>query len=294
MRTTEQKSGLNLLLAVVIALSAFSSPVCAAEGTPSEKRARPQRLLLIGQGPDRHPVATHEYLAGVRLLAKLLDDTPDLQLLVVSADGAWEAGPELIDGADGVVLFVSEGAKWIQDAPGRLEAFQRLADRGGAFVGLHWGIGTRDAQYIDDFLKLVGGCHGGPDRKYKIVEATTQLATPMHPILRGIGPVAVRDEFYYRLKFIQSAGQVAPLIRVPIAGDDQTVAWAWTRPNGGRSFGFSGLHFHDNWRRPEYRRLIAQAVLWTLNRPIPAGGVNVTIREEDLKLPPRGARSSAP
>ena len=37
-----------------------------------------------------------------------------------------------------------------------------------------------------------------------------------------------------------------------------------------RSFGFSGLHFHDNWRLPEYRRLVAQGVLWSLKLPIPA------------------------
>jgi len=49
------------------------------------------------------------------------------------------------------------------------------------------------------------------------------------------------------------------------------------------SFGFSGLHFHDNWRKPEYRRLAAQAVLWTLKKPIPPDGLKVEVTEEDLK-----------
>ena len=49
-----------------------------------------------------------------------------------------------------------------------------------------------------------------------------------------------------------------PILRAPIDGTAETVAWAWERPDGGRSFGFSGLHFHDHWKRPEYRRLVAQ------------------------------------
>ena len=37
--------------------------------------AHPQRLLLIGQGPDgSHKPTTHEYFAGVNLLARLLRD----------------------------------------------------------------------------------------------------------------------------------------------------------------------------------------------------------------------------
>jgi hypothetical protein len=55
------------------------------------------------------------------------------------------------------------------------------------------------------------------------------------------------------------------------------VAWAWQRPDGGRSFGFTGLHFHDNWQLSEYRRLVVQGVLWSLKLPIPSSGVDVAI-----------------
>jgi hypothetical protein len=77
---------------------------------------------------------------------------------------------------------------------------------------------------------------------------------------------------------------VRPILRVPIDGQSETVAWAWERPDGGRSFGFSGLHFHENWRLPAYRRLVTQGVLWTLKQPIPAAGLGVEIGEEDLRI----------
>ena len=55
-----------------------------------------------------------------------------------------------------------------------------------------------------------------------------------------------------------------PQIDTRIDGKLETAAWAWERPDAGRSFGFSGLHFHVNWERQEYRRLVLNAVKWTL------------------------------
>jgi hypothetical protein len=62
------------------------------------------------------------------------------------------------------------------------------------------------------------------------------------------------------------------------------VAWAWERPDGGRSFGFSGLHYHDNWKLPEYRRLVVQGILWSMKLPVPGKGADVEIDEKLLKL----------
>ncbi len=156
--------------------------------------------------------------------------------------------------------------------------------RKGGLVVLHWGMGTRDAKNIDDFVKLFGGCHGGPDRKYKVADVEATVADPKHPIARGLrGKFRVKDEFYYRLKFAGPEGSVRPLLRVLLDGKEETVAWTWQRPDGGRSFGFSGLHFHANWRLEAYRRLVAQAVLWTLDLPIPPMGLPVKVADADLK-----------
>src|SRR5262245_19199433 len=119
-----------------------------------------KRLLLLGQGPDGHPPATHEYQAGLRVLAKCLAGVPNLEVTAVQADGRWAEGPELLERADGAVLFLAEGAQWIAKDPKRQEAFTKLAARGGGLAALHWAIGTRDAKPIDGFLQLFGGCHG--------------------------------------------------------------------------------------------------------------------------------------
>ena len=98
------------VLAAVILIGLGTSTGAAETPKKAAADRKPQRLLLIGQGPDGHPYTTHEFMAGVNLLAKLLSHTPDLQTIVVKADEPWKEGPELIDGADGVLLFVAQGA----------------------------------------------------------------------------------------------------------------------------------------------------------------------------------------
>jgi type 1 glutamine amidotransferase len=278
-------------VAAVLFIGGFSGTLAtAAEPGTDSNQASPsqklQRLLLIGAGPDGHPYSTHEFMAGVNLLAKLLAKAPSLQTIVVKAEGKWEEGPQLLDAADAAVLFVGQGAAWIQQDAARLQAFERLAARGGGLTTLHWGMGTKDPQYIEKFVNMFGGCHGGPDRKYKVVKVAAQPGDNQHPISRGIATFEVEDEFYYALKVPQRAGGIVPVIQVPIDGKNQTVGWAWERPGGGRSFGYSGCHFHRNWELSEYRRLVAQGVLWTLGRTIPKSGMNVDVSASDLTLPP--------
>ncbi len=272
-RMLNHRSGCVVLILCLLLSTSFA-------GAGEKKK----RLLLLGQSPDGHPRGTHEYLPGVRLLAKLLSETSPLDVQVVNVDGAWEEGPRLLKEADGAVLFVSEGAKWASDDPRRLQALGELASRGGGFTALHWGMGTRDAKNIAAFLKLFGGCHGGPDRKYKVVEAGAQVQE--HPIASGLKNFRLKEEWYYRLKFVDAKDALKPVLRVPIEGNLETVCWAWRRTDGGRSFGFSGLHFHENWRLPQYQRLLAQGVLWTMKQPIPKGGIHVDdeVDEALLKL----------
>lgn len=256
-------------------------------GASHAAEPKPKRLLLLAQGPDGHPVQSHEYVAGLRILEKCLAQTPGLDVSRVMADEPWPEGPEQLRKADGVVLFLAAGAKWASADNRRLDALAALAGRGGGLSAIHWAMGTKDAKDVAAFVKLFGGCHGGPDRRYKVLSTTLSPVAQRSPLSNGIQPVEVRDEFYYRLKFAPPPAKVQPVWQVPIDGQQETVGWSYERPDGGRSFGFSGLHFHANWRLPEYRRLVTQGVLWTMHVPIPSAGVPVDVSEADLELPAR-------
>lgn len=284
------------IFATLVLVTGLISDSIAADPT---KDARPQRLLLIGQGPDgSHKPTTHEYFAGVNLVARLLRAQPKLEVMIVSADGDWSDGPQLLERADAAVMFVAEGAKWVSANDARLAAFRGLAKRGGGLGVLHWGTGTKTAEPITAFVSLFGACHGGPDRKFKdFDQVLPQWTNTEHPILRGLKPFAapVKEEFYFALKQASKTGGVTladsesaitPLLRIPAEEVSGTVAWCWERPDHGRSFGFTGLHFHDNWKHESYRRFVAQATLWTLNREIPSEGLPVAVEDNDLKLKP--------
>ncbi len=249
--------------------------------------AAPKRLLLVGQNSDGHPAGTHEFMAGVGVLEELLKQwSSDVTISTSKADEPWTDGPDLLDNSDGVVLLVTQGARWMQIDPLRHAALQRLAERKGALVALHWSIGAKDEQFIAGQLALLGGTRGGPQRRYVVLENDVHLAKRGHPILRGLTDFRIKDEFYYRLDLTAPSSSFHPLLTTPIEGKEETICWAWERPAGGRSFGFVGLHFHENWRRIEYRRLVAQAILWALDLPIPAGGVEAAVDPSVFELPP--------
>jgi len=250
-----------------------------------EQQAAKKKVLLVGQQRDNHPVTTHEYLPGLRVLEACLKQNPAVEVTVVEAAGPWEEGPDLIRKADAVVLYVAEGAKFISADPRRRDALTQLAARGGGLSALHWGTGTKDAANIEPFVKLFGGCHGGPDRKYQVLEKTElKPADASHPAARGLTPIDTRDEFYYRLKVPQGEPEPKTFLTAKIDGEDQRVGWTWERADGGRSFGFTGLHFHDNWSKPFYRRAVTNGVLWTLKLEIPEEGASVDVDESVFKL----------
>ena len=94
-----------------------------------------KKLLLVGHPPDGHPPETHEYVAGLRVLAKCLEKVEGLEITQVEAVGAWKDGPELMARADGVVLFVSEGGKWLQTDPERYRRWPRWRNAAAASSG---------------------------------------------------------------------------------------------------------------------------------------------------------------
>jgi hypothetical protein len=76
------------------------------------------------------------------------------------------------------------------------------------------------------------------------------------------------------------------------AGEPQTVAWAFERPEGGRGFGFTGSHFHKNWGNDDFRKVVLNAIVWTAKMDVPADGVQSKVTAEQLEqnLDPKGPR----
>ena len=118
-------------------------------------------------------------------------------------------------------------------------------------------------------------------------------------------PFQIEDEWYFNMRFREGMKDVTPILTaVPPAktterpdgphsgnptmremvaqGKPQHVAWAAERANGGRGFGFTGAHFHQNWGNDDFRKVMLNAILWTAKVEVPADGVQSKVTPEQL------------
>ncbi len=140
----------------------FLFPVCFCKHRCSAQNQPKKKLLLLAQGPDGHPAQTHEYVAGLTILQKLLEKTPTWTVTLCAPMNRGAKAPTFWPRRTALSCILSEVRKWSQQNPKRAAALAALAKRGGGISVLHWAMGTKDAKNIEPFLQLAGGCHGGP------------------------------------------------------------------------------------------------------------------------------------
>jgi len=118
---------------------------------------------------------------------------------------------------------------------------------------------------------------------------------PEHPITRGVKPFEIKDEWYFNIRFRPELKGVTPILTAKppdnvrgteeakkFPGREEIVAWAFERPDGGRSFGFTGGHTHKNWGEENFRRLVVNAILWSAGVEVPKDGAKVVMDPADL------------
>jgi hypothetical protein len=82
---------------------------------------------------------------------------------------------------------------------------------------------------------------------------------------------------------------------VAASGREEVLAWAVERPDGGRGFGFTGAHFHNNFGNPDFRTLVLNAIVWSAKLDVPSAGIQCTVSDEELQqnLDPKPAPKAA-
>lgn len=266
-----------------------------------------KKEILFLAGKKSHGYDAHEHHAGCSLLARCINESNlDVSAQVVR-EGAW---PEPWVGyrkPDTVVMycdgFKSHMAKDHQDK------IQSLVDRGVGVACLHFGVEVEPEVLGPTFLDWIGGYF---EIGWSVNPHWDAIFDefPEHPIANGVKPFTIRDEWYYHMRFQPEMEGVTPILSSlpPLrtltsrakdknrgsnptvmaaveAGEKQHVAWAYERPNGGRGFGFTGGHFHQNWKQDDFRKLVLNALLWTAHVEVPVEGVpSRTPSDVDMEL----------
>ena len=270
--------------------------------------AEPHKVVFIAGKLDGHPPDTHEYERSVLLLQHTLDTAPNVSGIMTEAyfDG-WPKDPSTLEDADTIVIISGGCDQVLTDHPlmvgDRLRVVGEQMDRGCGLVVIHWTTFAPRDMAGEQFLEWVGGYFdyesGPPPRHWysAIQTATTNpvVATPDHPISRGLTPFELHEEYYYKIRFRENDPRFTPILNTPIPNvpDDQTVAWAVQRDNGGRGFGFTGGHFYKNYFIESFRRMILNAILWTAHVEVPEGGVAIPEDEPIRALILTGHNASA-
>jgi hypothetical protein len=279
-----------------------------------DARAEVAKHIVLIAGPKSHGPGEHEYLKSIKLLKVLLDRAPNLKDVETEIYfNGWPDDPRVLDHADTIAIF-SDGddgsgafhAPFMTDE--RMEVLEKQMKRGCGFVTFHFST-FAPAKYSRQILEWDGGYfdwqsgHGeggffgvknDPAHQQwhsairgtppAIFQADVKLGAPRHPISEGISPFHLKDEFYYQLRFRENDPRWVPILLVPALAsstDDQVVAWAVNREDGGRGFGTTTGHYFSNWQNDNYRKLILNALVWTAGINVPKGGVESTYMIED-------------
>jgi hypothetical protein len=247
-----------------------------------------KKIVFIADAGTHGGRGNHEFVAGAILLARTINAAyPDSAYAVVHSNKHW---PKDLSHADAVIVLLNGGG------PSVNPVVKAAVDRGAGFMAVHYGVEVKKGGEGDAFLKWMGGYF---ETFWSVNPFWTAeiKSLPEHPVTRGVKPFAIRDEWYYHMRFVEGMGGVTPILAaVPpasslhgdkpsargtnaavaaevAAGKPQVLAWAYERPGGGRGFGFTGLHVHNNLLDDSFRTVLLNAVAWTSGLDVPSGGV---------------------
>ncbi len=255
-----------------------------------------KKIVLIGGASSEGP-GRHEYAAGVRRLQALLETTPQgKDASIVTFENGWPSDPSALEDASALVLYFDGLDKHPLRDPAHRRQFEALMQRGVGLVALH------QASTVPPDTSKIGLQRWLGAERVGMFDRTTETATlqpvdATHPVNRGVGAFTYRDEFYPTLRF--AASGVVPLLRgtlhvqyrqgtsvVEDKPEATTVAWAYRRAEGGRSFGYSGAHYLAALEQPTLRKTLLNAIFWTAGIEVPDAGAESTLAPAATFAPP--------
>ncbi|MBN1845176.1 MAG: ThuA domain-containing protein [Sedimentisphaerales bacterium] len=243
--------------------------------------APPKKVILMA-GPASHGRGEHTWPEDAILLAECLQTAGNIKKIRIEViQNGWPKDPAVLDDAAAIVLL-SDGLTshpWRQSD--RRRKIRQLAAKGVGLALIHYALAPPEGGEAD-FLVWVGGYWQLGYSQNPIQTLEVAPATAAHPICRGWRPFTARDEFYYRIRFGEQDKRLVPILTGLLpeaAGGPEILAWAIERQDGGRGFGFTGGHYHANWKIEPFRRMVLNAILWTAKVAVPKEGVLSRIPE---------------
>lgn len=286
------------LLISVIAMPVLASLMAQA--------AEKKKIVFIAGAPSHGP-GEHEHRAGSLLLADHLNRS-GLAVEAVVVTNGWPKDPSVLDDASAIVMYADGGGN--HPAIKHLETVEAMAAKGVGFGFLHYAVEVPKGVPGECFLKVLGGYFEPGWSVNPHWTATYKL--PKHEVTRGLADFSIRDEWYYHMRFREKMEGITPILTSlpppdslsrpdgPHSGNPEVRAailerkeaqhtlWLYEEPGHeghGRSFGFTGGHFHKNWQDDQFRRVVLNSILWIAEVQVPESGIpSKTPTDEEMAV----------
>lgn len=258
---------------------------------PLAMAAEPTKVLIL-VGPSTHPPGTHEVAAGGRLIEHCLEHMDNVAGVEADVIDKW---PEDRMALQKVACVVFTGDRFppaeMPDRERIMADLTAMMDHGCGLVCYHYATGLGAAHVTPEgdhpLLRWMGGYFATRTPHHQSIarifdSATIEPDKGDHPVLRGWKAFTLRDEPYIKNYF----GKEGPAKNVTILATSmlppesparEAVAWAVSRPDGGRGVGIVMPHFFKNWQNEDLRRLILNGIVWSAKLEVPAEGVKTKL-----------------
>jgi trehalose utilization protein len=281
----------------------FLAATAAAATTAGASRAddKPRKLVLIAGTPSHGP-GDHEFNAGVLLLDKCLKGVKGLETVVFK--NGYPKDDSALDTADGILCYADGGGNHPLVREKRLERIGKLMAKGVGLMCVHYGVEVPKDLGGKEFQEWIGGYY---EHMYSCnpMWSPEFQEFPRHPIASGVKPFTIKDEWYFNMRFRDDyVKSVAPILSAKPSdavrdgpyvypkgpykhiqdakGRAESMMWAVERKDGGRGVGFTGGHFHRNWKDDNFRKVVLNALLWICKVEVPKDGVESKVSDEEI------------
>jgi hypothetical protein len=263
-----------------------------------------KRIVFIADTAPHGARGNHEFVAASVFLARALNAHDPKCWAVVTTMQKMQKKPFELKYADAVVVLMNNA-----NPAANSKEIKEAMDKGAGFMAIHYGVEVSKGKQGDNFLKWMGGYF---EAEWSVNPWWTPefKDIPKHETTRGVKPFSINDEWYYHMRFVDGMKGVTPILAAlpPLktiqgegkktsshggnpdvwadvsAGKSQAMAWAYDRPDGGRGFGFTGLHKHSNLADDSMRILLTNAVAWVAKMPVPENGIQTkTLSRDELE-----------
>lgn len=273
--------------------------VWGASPAAAQASAQPPVRIVLLAGPKEHGApGRHEYEKDLREIAWMLEHSGAARQVTTEVIvGRKPQDVATLESADAIVIdgngdwlrqetgaifpqyATTNGLTYDADTTASLQAFDALLKRKKAgLVVYHYTMWIENRTGRNYFNSWLGGAWI-PYMSHNPVDRWSIKPIPgKHAILRGVKPWTAREEMYARYFLPDNPGRTELLTAKPATatnGTGGTVAWAYERPDGGRSVVWGGNDFHDNMHLfPQQRRFLVNGILWAAGVDVPRGGAN--------------------